>query len=75
MRPVSLALQTPCSGRKAVFLYWMLFARSFGYGVFIRILLGHYRLTANTGQILSQRFELNLARAAGVSPRFLYELT
>jgi hypothetical protein len=45
MRPVFLTLQMPCSGRETVFPYWMLLARSFGCGVFIRIMMGHYPRT------------------------------
>jgi hypothetical protein len=64
MRPVSLALQTPCSGRETVFPYWMQFARSFGYGVFIRILMGHYHLAI--GQDAAAVGARGLA--AGVAP-------
>ena len=44
VRSVFPTLQTPCLRYETVFLYWMLFSHSFGCGLFIRILMGHYPL-------------------------------
>jgi hypothetical protein len=42
MRPVFPTLQTLCPGYETVFLYWILSSPSFGYGLFVHILMGQY---------------------------------